>query len=158
MGSEGTALGLYKEKSQSQPTDFSTSLFIWPVLICILYNKTLIINITLFQVLCFIIDHCQTQVIPGSLICVVRQKYQWPWDSQRPSSIWNEGRPVVKHVLQLVQSVNSSECLVLELNCSITVVRINIICWAKCELITAKQGIGRTILPLSFSTYVGREA
>lgn len=78
MGTEGAAPGLHKEKSKSQPTDFSTSLFIWLVLICILYNKTLIINMTLFQVLCFIIDHCQTQMNPGSLICVVRQKYRWP--------------------------------------------------------------------------------
>lgn len=78
MDTEGAAPGLHKEKSQSQLTDFSTSLFIWPVLICILYNKTLIINITLFQVLCFIIDHCQTQVIPGSLIRVVSQECRWP--------------------------------------------------------------------------------
>lgn len=37
-----------------------------------------------------------------------------------------------------------------ELNCSITVVRINIICWAKCELITAKQRLGRTIASFIF--------
>lgn len=40
---------LHKEKAQSQTTNFPTYLFIFPVLTCILYNKPVIINITLFK-------------------------------------------------------------------------------------------------------------